>query len=227
MPIAAVEEQDEEYMNTLRLEIPYDSVVIESVSGIDLMSNIVYSEEQHVPSPLRIFSSGNRFLILHNGTCQIATLSFLTPVKLLTVSSDGCLFRRRRGRKDGVLQHYGVTGLGALCRADAAEVSPLFLPPGHQCAAPTTPAANCHGGMRMTLNLGSNYIPNIVNMCNPEVWRLSSIKILPMSRFCEVDKEGAAQVIIEFFVDIGILKECGGHLPLCPNACNRVIFVFG
>ena len=64
-------------------------------------------------------------------------------------------------------------------------------------------------------------------MWNPEVWHLSSIEILLMRRFCDIDKEGAAQVIVEFFVNIGILEECGSHLSLCPNAYNRVIFIFG
>ena len=52
VPLAAMEGQDEEHTNTLRLEIPSDSVVIESVPRLNLMPEIIYSEEQHVPSLL-------------------------------------------------------------------------------------------------------------------------------------------------------------------------------
>ena len=79
----------------------------------------------------------------------------------------------------------------------------------------------------MTLNLVSNYISNVVNLWNPEVWHLSSIKILPISRFCEIDKEVAAQVIVKFFVNIRILEERRIHLSLCPNSSRRMIFIFG
>ena len=59
MPLSAMEGKDDEHLNTLRLEIPSDSVVIKSVSRIDLMSKIVYSKEQHVLSLLLLCSDGN------------------------------------------------------------------------------------------------------------------------------------------------------------------------
>ena len=92
---------------------------------------------------------------------------------------------------------------------------------------PPTPLHTIMGGMHITPNLGSKYILNVVKIWNPEVWHLSSIEILLMIRFCNIDKEGAAQVIVEFFVNIIILEKCGNHLSLCPNAYNRLIFIFG
>ena len=102
----------------------------------------------------------------------------------------------------------------------------FLLLPTTNVMPPPIPLHNIMGGMHITPNLGSNYIPNVVNLWNPEVWHLISIKIIPMSRFHEIDKEGAAQVIVEFFVNIGILEERGSHLSLCPNAYNCVIFIF-
>ena len=52
VPLTAMEDQDEENPNTLRLEIPSDSVVIKSVPRLNMMPEIIYSEEQHVPSLL-------------------------------------------------------------------------------------------------------------------------------------------------------------------------------
>ena len=92
---------------------------------------------------------------------------------------------------------------------------------------PPTPLHTTMGGVKITPNLGSKYISNLVKLWNPEVWHLSSIKILLMSRFCDIDKEGAAQVIVKFFVNIGILEERRSHLSLCPNTYNNVIFIFG
>ena len=48
-----------------------------------------------------------------------------------------------------------------------------------------------------------------------------------MSRFRDIDKEVAAQVIVDFFVEIGNLEERGGKLSLCPKASIRVILIFG
>ena len=55
MPLATMEGQDKEHPNTLRLEIPSNSVVIESFPRLNLMPEIIYSEEQHVPSLLQLF----------------------------------------------------------------------------------------------------------------------------------------------------------------------------
>ena len=47
--LAAMAGQDKEHTNTLRLEIPSDSVVIESVPRLNLIPEIFYSKYQYVP----------------------------------------------------------------------------------------------------------------------------------------------------------------------------------
>ena len=79
VPLSAMEGQYEEHMNTLRFDIPSDSVVIESVPRLNLIPEIFYSKYQYVPSLLRLCSSGNRGLLFYNGTFQSATLLFSRP----------------------------------------------------------------------------------------------------------------------------------------------------